>query len=165
VRFDFAQVIGARRDVVEAAYVDPAFYEELGRLPDLGVREVLDRSESDRVVRLRVRFAFTGQVSGAARAVVDPARLTWVTVSTTHLDEHRTTFEMIPDHYPDRLRCQGSYRFEEAPGADGAATRQLVEGDLSVRVPLVGRKVERAIVSGLRDNFGAQAALLEDRGA
>jgi len=35
-----------------------------------------------------------------------------------------------------------------------------VEGDLAVSVPLVGRRVERAIVSGLEDHLQAEADLL-----
>jgi hypothetical protein len=55
----------------------------------------------------------------------------------------------LPDYYPDRLQASGTYRFDEGP--DGpASTLVRVEGDLKVRVPLVGGTVERVIVSGLR---------------
>jgi Protein of unknown function (DUF2505) len=156
VRFTFEQRIDAPRPLVEAAYVDVAFYEALGRTPNLGVREVLRRHEFDGVVELRVRFAFTGSVSAAVRAVVDPAKLTWVTANTIHPAEHRATFEMIPDHFADRLACSGRTTFHPA----GSATRQVMEGDLVVQVPFVGRAAEQAILSGFRENLQQQAVLL-----
>jgi len=56
---------------------------------------------------------------------------------------------------PDRLTASGTYRFEEGP--DGpASTLVRVEGDLKVRVPLVGGTVERVIVSGLRSYIEAE---------
>ncbi len=56
---------------------------------------------------------------------------------------------MLPDHYPDRLSARGLYRFEE--GDDGPGTCDVeVEGDLRVRVPIVGRSVEKVIAGDLR---------------
>jgi len=37
----------------------------------------------------------------------------------------------------------------------------VLQGDLRVRVPLVGSKVERAIVSGLRDHAIAEAQVVQ----
>ncbi len=42
----------------------------------------------------------------------------------------------------------------------GETARQVVEGDLVVHFPLVGRAVERAIVSGLEENLARQADVL-----
>jgi hypothetical protein len=42
----------------------------------------------------------------------------------------------------------------------GESTRRLVTGDLTVHVPLVGGRVERAIVDGLEDHANAEAELL-----
>src|SRR3546814_9650994 len=49
-----------------------------------------------------------------------PARLTWVEHATHDLATCTTTFRMVPDHYADRFRCSGSYRFE----ADGTGARR-----------------------------------------
>ena len=47
---------------------------------------------------------------------------------------------------PDRLRASGTYRFEE--GDDGPGTCEVeVEGELAVRVPIVGKSVEKVIVN------------------
>jgi len=106
-----------------------------------------------------VRFRFTGHLSPAVTRMVDPAKLSWVEESVHDLEGHTVTFHMQPDNYADRLRFEGSSRFE-ADGDDG--TRRVAEGDVVVRVPLVGRAVEGAIVSGLREHLAAEVAVVEE---
>ena len=144
-----------------AAYASPAFYEGRSARDNIAVHGVvLHEVHTDRVV-LEVRFAFTGHVSPAVRAVVDPGRLSWVTRTEVRPAEARSTWEVRPDHYPDRLSARGTYRFEPGGGAS-AGTLVLVDGELTVRVPIVGRSVERTIVSGLRDYLEDEVASLPD---
>ena len=44
----------------------------------------------------------------------------------------------------------------------GGSIRRL-EGDLKVRVPLVGGRVERALVSGLQEHAAAERDVVEER--
>ena len=164
MRFEISQEIAGRPEPVARVYTEPRFYELLGELPKLGEPEVLDRREDGPVVRLSVRFRFTGNLSPAVTRVVDPAKLSWVEESVHDLDRQTVTFELKPDHYGDRLRSHGSSRFGAA--ADGM-TRRVTEGELAVKVPLllgggkVGGAVEGAIVSGLRDHFAAEVEVVE----
>ncbi len=80
--------------------------------------------------------------------------MSWVTRTTVMVDERRTKFKVRPDHYPDRLQCSGTFRFQEGHvGSESAIIK--IEGDLKVRVPFVGGTVERVIVSGLRSYIAA----------
>ena len=161
MRFSAEQSITAPRDAVEAAFVDPGFYAALGELSAIRPPEVLEQrveGADDNFVHLRVQYAFSGNLSGPARAVLDPARLTWVDESTFDRAAHRIDFEIVPDHYADRLQCRGWYQFD--PVGD-RATRQLMGGDLRVRYPVVGGLVERAIIVGIRQHLGEEARILE----
>jgi uncharacterized protein DUF2505 len=164
MRFQIEQEIPGPVDSVARIYSEPRFYEVLGEMPKLGKPEVLERRADGEVVHLAVRFRFTGNLSPAVTAVIDPAKLTWVEDSVHDLSGHRVTFRMNPDHYPDRLRSQGSVHY--VPGGDGL-TRRLTEGELAVKVPLllgggrVGALVEDAIISGLRDHLAAEIAVVE----
>jgi len=158
VRFALEQHLPATVAEVLAALTDPAFIASLAGLEKLGEPQLLDQHvDSDRVVQ-RVRYPFTGSLSPAVTAVVDPARLVWVEECTYDLGAATASFRILPEHYANRLRCTGRYRFE---GDDGATTR-FVEGDLSVSYPFVGRAVERAIVSGLESHIQEEAGLLTD---
>lgn len=158
MRFEITQEFTGPPEAVARIHTDPRFYELLGELPKLGKPEVLDRQEDGAVVHLAVRFRFTGNLSPAVMRVVDPAKLTWVEESVHDLEQLSTTFRMKPDHYPDRLRSDGTARYDRT--GDGGTAR-LTSGDLAVRVPLVGRSVEGAILAGLRDHLAAETAVVE----
>src|SRR2546423_10284885 len=139
MRFQLEQMIAGPVDAVARVYPETRFYELLGELPKLGRPEVLDRREDGSVVHLAVRFRFTGNLSPAVTRVVDPDRLSWVEESVHDLERHTVTFHMEPDNYADRLRFDGSSRFEPA---GGGRTPRPAQGDAVVPVPLGCRAVE-----------------------
>ena len=157
MRFRIEQQFNASVEEVEAAYLDAAFLDVVAELPKLGRPQLLDQREDGDVVHQRVRHAFTGHLSSAVTAVVDPAKLTWVEESTIDRRTHRTRFTIVPDHYKSRLECDGEFVLE--PTASGA--RRTAVGDIKVRFPLVGGKVERAIVSGLQEHAEAEVQAME----
>jgi hypothetical protein len=110
---------------------------------------------------IEVRYQFAGSVSSAVRAVIDPAKMSWVTRTEFHRDAQRMSFTVLPDHYPDRLDCHGTFRFSD--GATGANSSVItIEGDLKVHVFLVSRTVEQLIVNGLRAYLAAEALSLPE---
>jgi hypothetical protein len=157
VRFQVVQHFSAGPERVARAYADPALFAAFDGLPKLGQPQVVAHRVDGDVVHLDVRYRFTGDLSPAARAVIDPDRLTWVERSVHDLAARQTTFTMLPDHYADRFRCAGTYRFE--PHGDGCA--RLGEGDLRVRALLVAGAVEGAIVSGLREHLAEEVTVVE----
>lgn len=156
MRFKIDQHIPAPAEVVQAALVDPAFLEHLGTLPKLGRPELLGQRTNGSVMVQRVRYRFVGSIDGAARRFIEAERLTWIEESSHHLTEHRATFRVLPDHYASLLEASGTSRLDASPGG----VWRIIEGDLKVRVPLVGGKAERAIVAGLRDHAAAEADVL-----
>ena len=155
--FTLEQRFSSPLDAVQEAFVDPALLTELAALPELGHPELLAQTDDGDTVQQDVRYEFVGDLSPAVTRVVEPGRLTWVEHSELDRRSHRTAFEIRPDHYADRLSCTGTVRLEP----DGGSTRRMAEGDLRVRVAFVGSKVERAIVSGLRDHAAAEARVVQ----
>ena len=158
MRFTIEQRFAADADAVARAYADPDLYVALVGLPKLSQPEVVGHEVDGDTVQLQVRYRFGGDLSAAARAVIDPARLTWVEQSTHDLARRTTRFTMVPDHYADRFRCQGSYRFE---AIDRASCRRRGEGEVKVKALLVGGAVEGAIVSGLEEHLVDEVAVVE----
>jgi hypothetical protein len=157
MKFDARQHYDADPDAVAAAYTDPALYAAFGELPKLGTPEVLSRVEHGGVIEMQVRHRFTGHLSAAAKAVIDPNRLTWVDHSTHDLATRSVRYRLVADHYRDRFESEGQYRFEP----DGSGTARVVTGQLRVRALLVGSAVEGAIVSGLREHLADEVAVVE----
>ena len=158
------QVIAAPLEAVEDAFVDPGFLARLAELPSFAGVELLSQEVDGDLVRQRVHYAFVGELSPAVTAIVDPAKLSWVEESVHDRATHRADCRILPDHYAHRLEC--SYAVQLTP--EGNATRRTAQGDLRVRVPLLGGRAERAIVGGLRDHAEreaeAVAAWLAERG-
>jgi hypothetical protein len=158
VRFTIEQRYAAAPDDVAAAYADPDLYASFADLPRAGRPEVLHHEDDDGTVHLDVRWAFTAHLSAAARAVIDPHRLTWVERSAHQVADRTVSFHLLPDHYADRFSCRGSYRFDD-DGTGGTVRRG--EGELRVKAPLVARAVEGAILDGLKEQLRAEVPFVE----
>jgi hypothetical protein len=159
MRFEVDQRLHAPLPAVESALLDPAFIDELKKLPKLGKLELLEQTTNGTAIHRRVRYTFGGEVSAAVRAVVDPDRLTWVEDSMIDRRTHVTTFTIEPDYYARLLEASGTIRLSPLPS--DTATRREVDGNVTVHVPLVGRKVEQVIVNDLKDYLGKEGELVE----
>ncbi len=156
VDFTLHQQIDAPADAIDGALVDPVFLARMDELPKLGSADVVSNDRDGDVVRLAVRYLFQAELSSAVTRVVDPDKLTWVEESTCDLAAHHTTCQIVPDNYANLL--QGSY--EATIGPSGSGSQRTITGRIKVKVPLLGGKVEKAIVGGLSENADAQAILL-----
>jgi Protein of unknown function (DUF2505) len=158
MQFTIEQTLHATPSDVQDMLLDPAFLAARAQLPKLGDSEVLERTQDATSAHLRVRMRFVGELSSAVTAVVDPAKLTWVDEATFDFAAHTGRHEIIPDHYPDRL----SATYDDTVTTNGDGSRRELRGELSVRVPIVGGRVERVIVEGLQEYAAAEAELLND---
>ena len=145
-------------DDVIAAYGDPDLATALGPLVPLSAGELLEhRKDFDKVV-VRVRYAYQGDLPPGATAIVEPAKLTWVQVTELDLVQRRALVVLQPEHYSDRMNARAVERFEAAPLG---GTNRTVEGELTVRLLVAGRAVERALVSGLQEWLANEAVAVD----
>ena len=153
MRFRIEQRLAAPVERVEAALVDPAWYEAVHASDAVWAPELLEvQDDGGARVGLRVRYRFRGRLNAAASRVVDPARLSWVEVSTLDRRSHSSELRVEPDSYADKLRFTGSVVLR--PQAD--VTQRELDGEVKVKVPLVGGRVEGAVVSGLREHAAVE---------
>ena len=143
-------------EAVESALLDPAFIERLKNLPKIGHAELIAQEDDGATVEQEVRYVFTGTLSPAVRAVVDPNKLSWILESRFDRTTHVSTWRILPDHYGERLTSSGETRLV----SDGAETKRLMDGTVKIHMALVGGRVERAIVSGLKEHAEAEAVEL-----
>lgn len=154
MRFRIEQRLAAPVERVEAALLDPAWYEAVTASEAVWAPELLEVIGPDGPrVGLRVRYRFRGTLNPAVSRVVDPAKLSWVEVSTLDRTSHSIDLRIEPDNYADRLRFSDG-AVELRP--EGDATRRALDGDVRVKAPLVAGAVEKAVVSGLRDHAAVE---------
>ena len=156
MEFELEQRLRGVPDDVLEVLLDREFLAARGALPKLGSAELLELTRDDTTARVRVRMHFSGQLSSAVTAVVDPSKLTWVDDATFVLAARGARHEILPDHYADRL----SSSYDDVLHDDAGSTRRVLTGQLKVRAPLVGGRVERAIVSGLQEYAEAEGDLV-----
>ena len=156
--FQLDQRFTADPIAVATALIDPGLLERMTDLPNVGGAQVLSTARTGDLVRQEVRYRFEAQLSGAVRKFVDPSQLTWVEVAEHDLARGESRFLIRPDHYADLLEGRYAARVVAA----GPTTDRTVRGQLKVKVPLLGGKVEHAIVDGLRDIAAAQQGLVQE---
>ncbi|HEY1652766.1 MAG TPA: DUF2505 family protein [Acidimicrobiales bacterium] len=162
MKFATQQAVAVPPARAMAAYGTPAFYEGRTKRDNIEVIEVVRHEDTGSRVLMEVRFAFRGPISPAVQRIIDRNKMSWITRNEIKTDEARAEWVVLPDHYPDRLSARGVYTFEA--GAEGPETSSVVgiEGDLKVHVPILGRSVEKVIVSGMRKYFEAEVLTIPD---
>lgn len=152
------QPIGASAEDAQSTFLDPAFYRSLGELSDISAPEVRSFSTGPDSVRIVLGYRFAGQLSGPAKAILDPEKLTWSQVTEVDLAARRSTVQMVPDNYGGLLSFDGWY---ELCNLDEDRCSQHFEADLRVHIPLLGPLAERAIAGSIRQNIADTAHLVE----
>jgi Protein of unknown function (DUF2505) len=161
VKFETTQAVAVAPAEVMAVYGSPAFYQGRSVRDHIEVLEVVRHEETAARLLMEVRFAFRGPINPAVQRFIDRDKMSWITRNEIRPDEARADWQVLPDHYPDRLSAAGVYTFE--PGPDGESSSVVgLRGDLKVHVPVLGKSVERVIVTGLRKYFEAEVLTIPD---
>lgn len=158
MRVTLDQRIALAAEQAQAVFIDPAFYRSLGALPNISAPEVRSLEHEGGHVRLVLGYHFSGSISGPARRILDPSKISWYQETDVDVAARCTRLRMVPDHYKSLLSFHGWYRLDEQ-GPD--LCTQHLEAELAVHIPLLGPLAERAIASGIRDNLATTAGLVE----
>ena len=163
MRWQTEHVIAAPLARVEAVALDPDLAREMPRyIKAIEHVELLERTERDgvieRVIRYRPVFNPPPFAKGVTREMAE-----WLERTRWDLATHACTYVIepnIPAQWRARFRGEGVYRLE-ARGAD--KTARIVEGDVVIDAPLVGRLAERFTIGRVKQQFDGEAELLAAR--
>lgn len=157
--FTVEQHFEARPASVLELYADPEFHASLGAGQHIGPPDVVHHERQGDLVVLDIRYRFTADLPSAARRFVEAERLTWVEKVRIDTTQRSATSTLVADHYASLLTATARTSYRE----DGSGCLRQIEGRLSVKVPLVGSKVERAIVGGIREHLDLEAGAAAKR--
>ena len=156
MEFDITQHYEAPAPAVMEVFTDPSFYEAMGAVAPLSAPELIPDDDPDRV---QLRYAYLGDLPRGAGKFVAADKLTWIQDSRIDREARVERISILPDNYPDRFDARITVEYRDAAGG----TDRRIHGELHVRVALVGGRVERAIVDGMRETLDAQAAAAIER--
>jgi hypothetical protein len=145
VEFEIRHRFPAEFETVAAALLDRGYQDSLGDIGQLTERRVLSQQEQPdgKVVR-RIRCVL-GIDLGAARRFVGDAEPAWVEEAVWHPDRGRWDWRVHPEVAAELLSAAGAIELAAA----GDHTSRRVVGDVRVKVPIYGGRVEGWIVDGL----------------
>lgn len=142
---------------VVAAMIDPEFVAGLTALPDVGAVEVVDGGGTAADPWLATRMVYDGSLDPIAARVLGSSSPSWIQTYRLDVAAGRGTLEIAPEHHGSILRCQAELRF--AATDEGHTTRTL-DGELSIKVPLLGGRAERALGPAIVARIDVEAELL-----
>ncbi len=153
VKFEYEQRWTANVDDVVDVYLDESFWTGLNDLRRTSPPTVLDIERRADSAVVRLHWVLTVDLPREAARFIDPEDVAWVEESIWDLSSLVARVSFQPDQAAGLLRASATARLEEV-GPDAVRS---INGDLSVRIPLLGRKVERAIVEGVVEHLGEEA--------
>jgi hypothetical protein len=145
VRFDAEHEFAGTRRAVALILTDPEFQARLD-LPDLSRPEVEAREETGSQRTLKLRYEFVGSLDPIARRLLAGRRLTWIQTLVLDTTTGIGSLAFAAEAEPRRLYGNASIRLE---AIDADRTRRRIDGEMFVKVPVVGGTAERRIVPGL----------------
>ncbi len=158
MRFQAEHRFAAPPPAVADVLVDPAFHRDV-ELPDVRLLGVVDHRDDGDDALLSLRYQYVGQLDPVVRRLLGDRRLTWVQdlAVARATSVGRLTFAV--EGNPQRLH--GVARFTLRP--DGEQTVWQLEGEVKVRVPLVGASAERRVLGGFLQRLDVEARHVSDR--
>ncbi|MEK6607673.1 MAG: DUF2505 family protein [Myxococcota bacterium] len=155
MKFTMTHVFEVDRETFERWLNDPELLAMAKAIPNLACRDLVSYREDGRLRIWVFRNVAIGEIPAAARALVKSGMLTWNEESTWDPDAHAFTWRIVPEHFAHLLDAHGTWSLHD----QGVRTRRVIDGDLRVKVPLVGRLVEEFIVGRVKQSFEAEADL------
>ena len=142
---------------VDAVYFDEELNKRLLKMPNVSNRVVKDlKRDGDKASRtmfIEVASAIPKEV----RALIGD-KLGWNEESTLDKKTNTVAFKILPTvKLP--LECSGTYVMT----ADGPnKVKRVISGDVKVKIPFLGKTVEKLIVSQLIDSFEKEEIIVKE---
>ena len=163
MHFEIAHDFEIPRDAIELAVISPDLFARLrDRLANM--ESVLQKQHVLRDGVLDRIWAFQANVKVPvfAKKVVTREMLSWDEISRYELGKHEARWNVQPNVKPEwrkYFHAEGIYKLEEL---ESGRSRRVITGELELRVPVVQRVAERAILGEIRKTFDAEAETLRD---
>lgn len=134
---------------------NPDFEKETREAANVDV-VVLKKEERNGILVEKIRTTSRKELPGLIRSAVGADRMVYDQEMESDLNKYSTAWKVIPAFASDKVMCSGTSRVQ--PTADGC--ERVVTGELKVSVPLVGGKIEQAIVAELENSYGKTADVI-----
>jgi hypothetical protein len=135
---------------------DPDFYAGL-QLPDVELPEVISRTGNGDRVDIHVRFTYTGKLDPIARRIVGQDHVEWVQQLDIDREALSCALRVVPALRAIPVSCTGGFVLRDTD----TGSRRTLDGDLRIRVPLIGSRAEKSLAPGIMRRLDLEAEALD----
>lgn len=138
-------------------YFDPQFHLELCQT--LNVESLTESSweETDEHIKMTYHVVARRNLPDWVQKVIPNVRIAYTATDIFNKKSQQIRMSLIPDVLPSKITGHGTWTIRTIrPGV----VERMYEGDISINIPLVGRKMEEKLVPALEYDFGLTNELL-----
>lgn len=132
--------------------------EEMARASN-GEYELLSETEEGDVLTRRQQIVMKRDLPKPMLKVLGTDNIGYVLETRVNHAHSRSEWTITPLVLPDRVTGAGTAVVTATTGG----CRRIIEGDLTVRVPLLGRKMEERLVSDVSESYDRGAKIIARR--
>jgi len=159
VHFEIAHELDAPLDAIERAVMSPELGPMLASsLTSIESVETTLHELSDGELRRVLRFQASAPLAIFKSYPVAHDAMSWEERWTYRIADHTSTWTVLTkDEWRRYFQSQGTYTLQAAPGG---RTRRVVRGELEIKLPVIGRVVERMALVEVQKTYDAEADTL-----
>ncbi|HEY1100122.1 MAG TPA: DUF2505 domain-containing protein [Myxococcota bacterium] len=142
-------------DVFEKHLNHPDLIKALDKMPAFRSRDLVSKTDNaDGSTTWRFKVVAGGDVPPAVRKVLSEDMLTWHEDTKFVPNEHTIHWTITPlaESAKKLLTSHGIWKLIPS----GAGTRRVIEGNIDVKVPLIGKVVEQYLAGELKRNYDVE---------
>ena len=148
---------GISRAHFEAHLNDPKLNQLLEEQLAFDERRLVDSTKKkDQSITWHFHVSASGDFPKPIKSILKADKLSWDEISTFKPEEHCVYWEITPHVKTFKFKGQGVWRFIDEP----TGCRRIMEGSVSVAIPLVGKLAESFIIGELTKNYEIEPEIL-----
>jgi hypothetical protein len=137
-------------DIFEKYLNHPELNKMLSRMPSFKERTLVEEnSENNNEQEWKFLVRAASELPQAIKKVIPTSVMSWHEKSLFKKNEHTIYWSIIPLDTKIKFKGSGTWKlFEENSG-----TKRVIEGEIRVEIPFVGKMIENFIVKELQKNY------------
>ena len=142
-------------DLFERYLNHPELIAMLKGMPAFRSRDLVEKKDlGGGRVNWRFKVVAGGEIPASARRAISEDMLTWHEDTRFEPTEHTIHWTIVPikEKVANILEAKGIWKLIPS----GQGTKRVIEGTITVKVPIVGRVVEQFIANELKKNYDVE---------
>ena len=120
-------------------------------------RELLSKEDKDGKTLLSLKITLQNELPSVAAKVIGSSKLSWIQDQILDHSSRSMKWRIkIPS--AEKITAQGSFHIKE----NGDYSVRIVEGDVNVNIPLLGKKIEKHVCTQLENSYEKSALFSQE---